>query len=62
MQITGLVLHLRKGASKFRTKGDPTADYLKPVVTSRHNNAHSLGVAQLQPRPYFQRWKHENLV
>ena len=29
---------------------------------SRHNHLHSLGVMQLQPRPYFQRWKHDNLV
>jgi len=29
---------------------------------SRQNQAHSLGVAQLQPRPYFQRWIHANLV
>ena len=29
---------------------------------STHNHAHRLGVAQLQPRPYFQRWKHDNLV
>ena len=29
---------------------------------SRHNHAHSLGVAQLQPCPYFQRWKYDNLV
>ena len=29
---------------------------------SAHNHAHSLGVAQLKPRPYFQRWKHDNLV
>ena len=29
---------------------------------STHNHAHSLGVAQLKPRPYFQRWKHDNLV
>ena len=46
MQITGLVLHLRKGASKFRvcflklqgTKVDPTADYLKQVVISKYFN------------------------
>ena len=29
---------------------------------SMNNHAHSLGVVQLQPRPYFQRWKHDNLV
>ena len=29
---------------------------------SRHKLAHSLGVAWLQPRPCFQRWKHDNLV
>ena len=29
---------------------------------SRHNHTHSLGVAQLQPRPYFKRWRHDNLV
>ena len=29
---------------------------------SRHNHAHSLGVAQLQPCPNFQRCKHDNLV
>ena len=29
---------------------------------SRHNHALSLGVVQLQPRPCFQRWKHDNLV
>ena len=29
---------------------------------SRHNHTHSLGVAQLQLLPYFQRWKHDNLV
>ena len=42
--------------------------FLKAVVISKnvnkggstHNHAHSLGVAQLQPRPYFQRWKHDN--
>ena len=25
-------------------------------------NAHNVGVAQLQTRPYFQRWKYGNLV
>ena len=30
--------------------------------SSTHNHAHSLGVAQLEPRPCFQRWKHDNLV
>ena len=29
---------------------------------SRHNHAHILGVVQLQPRLYFQRWKRDNLV
>ena len=29
---------------------------------STYNRTHSLGVAQLQPRPYFQRLKHNNLV
>ena len=29
---------------------------------STDNHAHNLGVAQLQPSPYFQRWKHDNLV
>ena len=29
---------------------------------SKHNHAYSLGVAKLQPRPCFQRWKHDNLV
>ena len=43
---------------------------LQPVVISknfnkggsRHNHAHSLGGAQLQPHTYFQRWKHDSLV
>ena len=29
---------------------------------SKLNHAHSLGVAQLQQHPYFQSWKHGNLV
>ena len=47
-----------------------TIALLQPVVVSKHfnkggskhNHAHSLGVAQLEPRPCFQRWKHDNLV
>ena len=46
------------------------AKELHPVVSSKnvnkggctHNHAHSLGVAQLQPCPYVQRWKHGNVV
>ena len=45
-----------------------TKDF-RPVViskkfnkgSSRYNHAHILGVVQLQLRPYFQRWKHDNL-
>ena len=29
---------------------------------NKGGSVNSLGVAQLQPRPYFQRWKHDNLV
>jgi len=29
---------------------------------SRDNHAHSLGVALLQPRPCFHKWKHDSLV
>ena len=40
-----------EGISKYFSKGG-----------SRHNHANILGVAKLQPRPCFQRWKHDNLV
>ena len=29
---------------------------------SMHNHAHNLGVAQLQPCPYFHRWRDDNLA